>query len=482
MKTANMNEEHKPICTGLPARASEMMVCIVDEPTDAEEVGETKVRPFSVAAGAFVHDIGQMNRDACEWHPMSSHEERIQGVVDDQVSTLQYAASTVAQDEQHAREDMVQREIEVRKRQAREVAMREMEEAAVAEEVAEKERLEAEAARREADREAKEADEAEARAKRAHSHADLVESEAKVLKKELDKARRARDIARVEHMENMYLAKRAELKKARTKADQAVLDAERERKEAREARTQADVERLQAEAASAQAAQEKREAEEAVSKLTHVQELSAPGPRELLTHEIAILHTVHKFGAQVDLHTFTKRMDEECQDEDVDWVEVAFDMIPLEKGRDRCELLEEVVGAFQDVCQVPRKTGLKETIQRLEVTADKYRAAGNAAEALPLLRRSLKLSSDLMGPRSPEVGRTALMMARCFVSVGQHHEALPLLESSLQIREAHYGAQSHAAAARPGLPSPYLRGPWPSPRRGALAPGITLWPSTTWLA
>ena len=83
---------------------------------------------------------------------MSSHEERIQGVVDDQalsgpvkgpverkpvllwadqgmacclrclpldlpstqVSTLQYAASTVAQDEQHAREDMVQREIEVR--------------------------------------------------------------------------------------------------------------------------------------------------------------------------------------------------------------------------------------------------------------------------------------------------------------------------------------------------------------------------------
>ena len=92
----------------------------------------------------------------------------------------------------------------------------------------------------------------------------------------------------------------------------------------------------------------------------------------------------------------------------------AMRLSPVMQGRDRCELLEEVVGAFQDVCQavqfckpwhtlvcsicpchallspsigppallqVPRKTGLKETIQRLEVTADKYRAAGNAAEA-----------------------------------------------------------------------------------------------------
>ncbi len=78
----------------------------------------------------------------------------------------------------------------------------------------------------------------------------------------------------------------------------------------------------------------------------------------------------------------------------------------------------------------------------LDNQAALYLSQGKAAEAEPLLRRSLQIREKALGAESPDVALSLNNLAEFYHTQGRHAEAEPLLKRSLQIREKVQGPEN----------------------------------------
>lgn len=61
---------------------------------------------------------------------------------------------------------------------------------------------------------------------------------------------------------------------------------------------------------------------------------------------------------------------------------------------------------------------------------------------MPLLRRSLKLTTANLGPNAPQVSVPLECLATALHHTGRQYEAEPLARQALNIREAAFGSES----------------------------------------
>ena len=91
--------------------------------------------------------------------------------------------------------------------------------------------------------------------------------------------------------------------------------------------------------------------------------------------------------------------------------------------------------------------------------ADAYRAAGRAAEAIPLLERTLADRERVLGPDHPDTLTSRNNLAYAYVAAGRAAEAIPLYERTLADQERVLGpdhpgtlaSRDNLAAARAAL-------------------------------
>ena len=83
-------------------------------------------------------------------------------------------------------------------------------------------------------------------------------------------------------------------------------------------------------------------------------------------------------------------------------------------------------------------------------TAFYLRARGQAAQALPLEERALRITEATLGPDHPTTATRLNNLASTFSDLGRHTEALPLQERALRITEATLGPDHPTTATRLG--------------------------------
>jgi len=88
-------------------------------------------------------------------------------------------------------------------------------------------------------------------------------------------------------------------------------------------------------------------------------------------------------------------------------------------------------------------------VGHLQNLATSYAVSGKYEKCVPLLRRSLKLTTANLGPNAPQVSVPLECLATALHHIGRQYEAEPLARQALHIREAAFGSDNAIVGMSP---------------------------------